>query len=593
MKIKNKLTGFIAESAPDNWATSGYDTKTWEEYKEPTNKDGLTMEQANDSKYWKDGKYMGVDQTLPEFATGGNKTVYSSKGITDNIAATGSQIAKTEQDVLDGIDYNTELKNLINSAKTINDFTSSEIQDIEAAGANVGNVFNEEIRKAENAKTAGMGESTISGGRMGGFMNTQITGAGATNAGVGDWAGAGGKLESIKSAYDNNISDLQAKKTQAIELAKQARKEYIRTGKSTAMNAVQQALSAAQSINAQIIQNQTAKTNALTAASTEARTKKTYDTTEASSAISNMAQAGLDVASIPAETKSKYESLLGLPAGTFDKFYEDIKTATQFSQEGRYVDFTKKITDVLQTLPSGQSITINGKEYKGLGTKTGTQTASVQEYEYYKQQEELAGRTPMSYDAYQTSDANRKALASGIVSEYGLTPAKTTAFNQIVTKYSASPLIAASDRTIVLKNAAKQVKEDPQNGAKQLSLVYSYVQALDTYQSAVREGELDLVNSIDSKVGQLSNYVQQIQNGQIVRPDVIKNIADVADNLAKTIDEGAAQKQKMYKSQAEVNGISDAWNKFTSGFTTPENKVNGTSGTNTNSDSSLKGIFGF
>ena len=29
-----------------------------------TNKDGLTIEQANDPKYWKDGKYIGVDQTI-------------------------------------------------------------------------------------------------------------------------------------------------------------------------------------------------------------------------------------------------------------------------------------------------------------------------------------------------------------------------------------------------------------------------------------------------------------------------------------------------------------------------------------------------
>jgi hypothetical protein len=142
------------------------------------------------------------------------------------------------------------------------------------------------------------------------------------------------------------------------------------------------------------------------------------------------------------------------------------------------------------------------------------------------------------------------------------------AFNQIVGKYNSSPLIKASDRTIVLKNTIDQALSDPSNGSKQLSLVYSYIQALDTYQSAVREGELSLVNSIDSKVGGLQNYVQQIQNGQVVRPEVIMQIADAAEGLRQTISEGASQKEQVFASQARVNGIEDAWNSFRSGFST-------------------------
>lgn len=39
-------------------------------------------------------------------------------------------------------------------------------------------------------------------------------------------------------------------------------------------------------------------------------------------------------------------------------------------------------------------------------------TGSIQEYRFYEQQERAAGRTPISYDEYQTLDANRKARAS-------------------------------------------------------------------------------------------------------------------------------------------------------------------------------------
>jgi hypothetical protein len=142
------------------------------------------------------------------------------------------------------------------------------------------------------------------------------------------------------------------------------------------------------------------------------------------------------------------------------------------------------------------------------------------------------------------------------------------AFNQIVSKYNASPLIAAADRTIVLKNTVDAVKGDPGNAALQLNLAYGYIQALDTYQSAVREGELSNVNSIDSKIGQLQNYIQQMTNGQTVRPEVAQQIAGAAETLINYINEGAKQKEQVFESQARVNGIEEAWNNFREGFST-------------------------
>lgn len=147
-----------------------------------------------------------------------------------------------------------------------------------------------------------------------------------------------------------------------------------------------------------------------------------------------------------------------------------------------------------------------------------------------------------------------------------LTPSQVNQFNAIVGKYNASPLIAASDRTVVLKNSIKEIGDDPGNSAKQLNLAYSYIQALDTYQSAVREGELALVNSIDSKAGQVQNYVQQIQNGQIVRPEVAKQIADAANSVVNTIEEGAKNKSKSFESQANTVGLGPQWKQYMSGF---------------------------
>lgn len=148
----------------------------------------------------------------------------------------------------------------------------------------------------------------------------------------------------------------------------------------------------------------------------------------------------------------------------------------------------------------------------------------------------------------------------------GLTSGQVNAFNSIVSKYNSSPLVQASDRTAVLTGTIKKVRENPSDGSQQLNLAYSYVQALDTYQSAVREGELGLVNSIDSKIGQLNNSVQQIQNGQIVRPEVALQIANAAESIVNTINSAAKQKAQSFSSQANVVGLGQYWNQYVSGF---------------------------
>lgn len=171
---------------------------------------------------------------------------------------------------------------------------------------------------------------------------------------------------------------------------------------------------------------------------------------------------------------------------------------------------------------------------------------------------------------------NPKTQATGI---NGLTTQQATLFNNVVNKYNASPLITASRRTAVLKDTIDQIKKDPGNAAQQLNLVYAYVQALDTYQSAVREGELGLVNSIDSKIGQFKNSIEKINNGQIVRPEVALQIADAATNIVNTINSAAKSQEEVYKSQANTLGLGDAWSQFTGNFT-PSYQQGGSTGEN-------------
>ncbi len=148
----------------------------------------------------------------------------------------------------------------------------------------------------------------------------------------------------------------------------------------------------------------------------------------------------------------------------------------------------------------------------------------------------------------------------------GLTdPQKISTFNSIVNNFSRSPLIAARDRTPVLARSIEEIKNNPSDPALQMNLAYSYIQALDTYQSAVREGELGNLNSIDSKIGQLQNWVTQIGQGQTVRPEVAQQIANAAGIIVDTIKNAADQKTRMYESQARVAGVGPQWNEFITG----------------------------
>lgn len=164
-----------------------------------------------------------------------------------------------------------------------------------------------------------------------------------------------------------------------------------------------------------------------------------------------------------------------------------------------------------------------------------------------------------------------------------MTSGQQSAFNSIVAAYNKSPLIAAADRVPVLKNAIKAARANPDDGALQLNLAYSYIQALDTYQSSVREGELNNINSIDSKIGQLQNFATQMTNGQIVRPEVVKSMADAAENIVTTINDAAKNKAKSFKSQADAQGLGDVWSKYETGFT-PSYNVGTDSGDTSSQD---------
>lgn len=186
------------------------------------------------------------------------------------------------------------------------------------------------------------------------------------------------------------------------------------------------------------------------------------------------------------------------------------------------------------------------------------------EYYTYVRDEQSRG-TPknqiMSFNQYQTADANRKAriAAAGVNATTGMNPKQTSVFNSIIEHQNKSPLIMAADRASVLKDITEAVANDPTNSALQVSFIYSMIQALDTYQSAVREGEINLVAGTQGLQEKIQNLPDKINSGTPLNPTAIARYVDVSKKLTSSIDSAAQKKKNVFKAQAISNGIGEQY----------------------------------
>lgn len=139
-----------------------------------------------------------------------------------------------------------------------------EIRQIELEAIGAGAQFDPLIRQAEEQKRQGFAKARVGAGEVGGFMSTQFAGVAALFPTVGeDFAGAGGKLEQIKSVYDNNISQLRARKEAAMQQARTAARQAIRTGKRDDFDSALQAFDAARTIHEDSIRLANEKVDAI------------------------------------------------------------------------------------------------------------------------------------------------------------------------------------------------------------------------------------------------------------------------------------------------------------------------------------------
>lgn len=157
-----------------------------------------------------------------------------------------------------------DYQDLIDTRKSLGLMSQEELDQINQAGESAAGEFAPLISEAEQAKRQGMPTATIGAGERGGFMNTQFAGAAAlAPIEGGDFVGAGGELERIKSVYDNNISNLKAQQVIARNQAMDAARKAIRTGKKEDLDLSIKLLDSARQMNQDAIDLANSKLDAI------------------------------------------------------------------------------------------------------------------------------------------------------------------------------------------------------------------------------------------------------------------------------------------------------------------------------------------
>lgn len=190
----------------------------------------------------------------------------------------------------------------------------------------------------------------------------------------------------------------------------------------------------------------------------------------------------------------------------------------------------------------------------------------VGEYYAYSRDAKSRGLVPMSMDDYFTKDANRKAsiarAGASVMSGTDMTAKQQAIFNAIVDAQNKNPTALAAQKTYNLEKTAAAVKANPNDPQLQLALIYQTIQILDNYNSAVREGEISLVQGTVGLKDKIENLPDKISNGQILPASVATNYANLAQLMIKSVRDGAEKQNNKFRAQAAVNGISKPFSEY-------------------------------
>ena len=308
-----------------------------------TNSSGLTIEEASDPKYWKDGKYVGVDQTLPP---------EDETGVTTDTGDVAGDLDDEEQNIIDETDAGATLGN-------------SHTKTLETAYANMQDM-DDEFNKITQEITGQYKQrfdnlNLVNKGIKGNTFTANLVSGRARYASKI----AEGNMGAAETAAQGRVSALTADMNKEIALAKQvaktgARADYqalsnhlatIRDIQAERITAAQDALLL--SHNVEVWGREQAKFD---------REEMEADTANISSSLFSTIDPNLSTANQMAIVNQAAEDN-GLDAGVL---WSNLTALRQEDDEYR-LDMATKINNISKTIKSGQTMQVG--DYLITGTK--------------------------------------------------------------------------------------------------------------------------------------------------------------------------------------------------------------------------------
>lgn len=168
------------------------------------------------------------------------------------------------------------------------------------------------------------------------------------------------------------------------------------------------------------------------------------------------------------------------------------------------------------------------------------------------------------------NDAALKAIGNAMgAGNYDLSSKQQSTLLNITNKYSNDGTINKGLGAIQIKNLTKAIAANPKSAGNQLIALYTLVKNLDP-DSAVREGELDLAQRTNSYLGKFGDSLARIQEGRVLNPEAIKELTTATDLLADEWVKTSQRRQKQYKSQASIFGLSEPFDDYVMGYENPD-----------------------
>jgi len=167
----------------------------------------------------------------------------------------------------------------------------------------------------------------------------------------------------------------------------------------------------------------------------------------------------------------------------------------------------------------------------------------------------------------------RGTLKKGLIQEKGLTPTDKNKLYQITRDYKTNPIKMGYEKARLAANVAQSAKDNPKNAAKQLSLLYSYVKNLDS-DSAVKEGETELAQSISSYMDKFKVQFEKINKNKLLSDDVALQIADETISLFENWKGALERTKDEFRSQSNILGLVNEWDSFIEGTGEQKSNIN-------------------